>query len=181
VVYLGLFNSYQGIDLLLEAIVKVKSESKGVHFLLMGFPEEEYRKKAADWGIDDVITFTGRVDYNRTPLLLSAGDIAVSPKLARTEANGKLFNYLACGLPTVVFESAVNREILGDVGIYAEYGNPDLLAHSIVELLKDDDRMIKLGREARTRAVELHSWSGRAVQLNSVYRGLIARHHSLVL
>ncbi|MBC7961383.1 MAG: glycosyltransferase family 4 protein [Steroidobacteraceae bacterium] len=173
VVYLGLFNQYQGLDLLLDAITSVRDKVPGVHFLLMGFPDEEYRRKAARMGIADVITFTGRVPYQSAPLFLSAGDLAVSPKLARTEANGKLFNYMACGLPTVAFENDINREILGECGIYAEYGSMDSLADQIVTVLNDCEMMAKLGRQSRERAVKVHSWEVRAAQLTEVYRDLL--------
>ena len=174
VVYLGLFNHYQGLDLLLDAIPLVRDRVPGVHFLLMGFPDEEYRRKASRMGIDTVITFTGRVPYQSAPLFLSAGDLAVSPKLARTEANGKLFNYMACGLPTVAFESDINREILGECGVYAEYGSVDSLVNCIVAVLKDNNHLVKLGQQSRERAVSVHSWEVRAVQLVEVYSSLLA-------
>jgi len=142
VVYLGLFNRYQGVDLLLDVISLVKAEAPDIRFLLMGFPDDKYRRKAVEMGIDDVIKFTGRVRYDQAPLYLSAGDLAVSPKLAKTEANGKLFNYMACGLPTVVFDNQVNREILGDDGIYVEHGNTSSLAKSIISTLHDSERLM---------------------------------------
>lgn len=175
VVYLGLFNRYQGVDLLFDVIELVKVEAPDVHFLLMGFPDEHYRKKAAEMGIDDKITFTGRVPYDRAPYLLSAGNLAVSPKLALTEANGKLFNYMACGLPTVVFDNQINREILGDDGVYVEHGNASLLAHAIVTTIRDNERMTNLSVQLRDRAIREHSWSARSRQLDYVYRKLLAR------
>ena len=174
VVYLGLFNRYQGVDLLLDAISLVKAEEPAVRFLLMGFPDKEYQRKAAEMGIDDIITFTGRVDYDRAPLFLSAGDLAVSPKLALTEANGKLFNYMACGLPTVVFDNHINREILGDDGIYVEHGNTSLMAEAILSTLHDSERMVLLSEKLRDRAIRIHSWSSRSGQLVAVYQTLLA-------
>jgi len=172
VVYLGLFNHYQGVDLLLDVIGRVKGAAPDVRFLLMGFPDAEYRRKAREMGIDDIITFTGRVPYDRAPLYLSAGDLAVSPKLALTEANGKLFNYMACGLPTVVFDNQINREILGGEGIYVEHGNAPQMADTIIATLYDDERMISLSKQVRERAITIHSWNARSRQLESVYRML---------
>jgi len=173
VVYLGLFNRYQGVDLLLDAISLVKAKAPDVRFLLMGFPETEYMKKAVKMGIDDVITFTGRVNYDRAPYFLGAGDLAVSPKLAQTEANGKLFNYMACGLPTVVFDNQINREILGDDGIYVELGNTTLLVDSIISTIRNSERLNSLSEQLRERAVGIHSWSARSRLLVSVYRALL--------
>lgn len=173
VVYLGLFNRYQGVDLLLDAISIVKSKCSDVRFLLMGFPDEEYRKKAQMMGIDDVITFTGRVQYERAAFFLSAGDLAVSPKLAQTEANGKLFNYMACGLPTVAFDSHINREILGDTGIYVDYGNAAALADALIVSVSDSEGMLSFSKKVRDRAIEMHSWDSRSLQLEMIYRDLL--------
>jgi glycosyltransferase involved in cell wall biosynthesis len=173
VVYLGLFNRYQGIDLLLDAIAIVKAEAPDVHFLLMGFPDEEYQRKAEAMCIDDVTTFTGRVQYDRAPFFLSAGDLAVSPKLARTEANGKLFNYMACGLPTVVFDNEINREILGDDGIYVTHGDTASFAKTILSTLNDRENLTSRSSKVRESAIRMHSWSARSLQLETVYQRLL--------
>jgi glycosyltransferase involved in cell wall biosynthesis len=172
VVFLGVLNRYQGIDLLLEVINILKGRGNAPHFLIMGFPEDKYRKRAESLGIGELVTFTGRVDYHKTPLSISAGDIAVSPKISLTEANGKLYNYMACGLPAVVFDNPVNREILGDAGVYACPEDPVDFADRIEELLNDRNRMNELSGILRGKAVREHSWRIRAEQLVTIYRGL---------
>ena len=175
VVFLGVLNTYQGIDLLLEAVALLKKQGNNIHFLVMGYPDESYRIKASEMGVADLITFTGRIDYKEAAFLLSAGDLAVSPKLSLSEANGKLFNYMACGLPTLVFDTPVNREILGDTGVYAEYGNVTHLAKCIVELLADEARLSALSSAVRMKAVEEHSWISRAASIKSIYLNLLSK------
>src|SRR6185369_2400925 len=63
VTFLGVFNRYQGVDLLLDVISRLKERKVKVHFLLMGFPDERYRQLASDMGISDMITFTGKIEY----------------------------------------------------------------------------------------------------------------------
>jgi glycosyltransferase involved in cell wall biosynthesis len=173
VVYLGLLNRYQGTDLLLEAAVILKERRCTFHLLLMGFPDEAYRIKAEQLKLAGFVTFTGRVDYGAAPLLLSAGDLAVSPKLSATEANGKLLNYMACGLPTVCFDSPVNRELLGEDGIYAEPGSAEDLARCIEQALLDHDDLRQRGKRLRLRAREEHSWKRRADELEASYQRLL--------
>jgi glycosyltransferase involved in cell wall biosynthesis len=173
VVYLGLLNPYQGTDLLLKAAVLLKERRCTFHLLLMGFPDEAYRVRAEQLKLAGFVTFTGRVDYDDAPLLLSAGDLAVSPKLSTTEANGKLLNYMACGLPTVCFESPVNRELLGDDGIYAEPASAEDLARSIEQALQDHDDLQQRGKRLRLRAREEHGWKRRASQLEGLYQRLL--------
>ncbi len=174
VVFLGLLNSYQGIDTLLESAAMLKGQGSNVRFLVMGYPDEFYRTKAAQMGLDGMMIFTGRVDYAEAALLLSAGDVAVSPKLSRSEANGKLFNYMACGLPTVVFDTEINREILGETGVYASYGSAESLAGQIAGLLSQPQRLAELSMAVRARAVSEHSWLSRAKLVVAHYRRLKA-------
>jgi glycosyltransferase involved in cell wall biosynthesis len=172
-VFLGVLNSYQGIDLLLEVAQIMKLRGTAPHFLVMGFPEERYRRQAVASGLGDLMTFTGRVDYGEAPFYLCAGDIALSPKISLTEANGKLFNYMACGLPTVAFDNPVNREIMGETAVYARHGDPADFAARIEELLLDPEKRLELAGKVREKAERDHSWQARGEELVEIYRELL--------
>jgi len=169
VVFAGVLNEYQGIDLLLDAAVMLKENQLTLHFLIVGFPEEGYRAKASQMGLEGMVTFTGRIPYAEIPRYLGAGDIAVSPKVSTSEANLKLFNYMACGLPTVVFEAQVNREILADAGVYAKFGDAEDFSKVLADLAGDEGRLGELSQRSRRDAVEKHSWSARAEELEDLY------------
>lgn len=173
--YLGLLNRYQGVDLLLEAAAQLKGQGARIHFLIMGFPEGGYPQRARALGIEDLVTFTGRIPYDQAAEYLCAGDIAVSPKISLTEANGKLFNYIACGLPTVVFDTPVNREILGDAALYADYGDAASLAAAIGRLAGDRELRGDLGHRGRVKALVEHSWEARGRELMGIYRFLVGK------
>lgn len=175
VVYLGLLSYYQGVDCLLEAIPQVLRVNDKVHFLIMGYPDvESYRERAEQLGIGEHVTFTGRIPYDKAPSYLALGDLAVSPKLAETESNGKLYNYMACGLPTVAFDTPVNREILGDLGLYAALGDASSLASTILDAMRDEGLLADLGKKLRERAVKHFSWENTAKQLMHCYA--LAQH-----
>lgn len=171
-VFLGVLNAYQGVDILLAVAKELHERGVPLHFLVMGFPEAKYQEQAREMGLADCITFTGRIDYQQAPTYLAAGDIAISPKISLTEANGKLFNYMACGLPCVVFETPVNREILGDTGVYARYGDAVDFADQLQALLADSDRRQRLAAQVRQRAEQEHSWEARGRELAAVYTAL---------
>jgi glycosyltransferase involved in cell wall biosynthesis len=174
-VFLGVLNRYQGVDILLEVVKILKGRGVPLHFLVMGFPEERYRRMADESGIGDRMTFTGRIDYREAARYLSAGDIALSPKISRAEANGKLFNYMACGLPVLAFDTPVNREILGDTGVYAAFGDAADFAAKLEDLAQDAEARRDLAGRVRERAVRNHSWEARGEELEAVYRSLAGR------
>lgn len=170
VVYLGELAANQGIDTLLSSIVLLKSKGSPIRFLIMGGGEEAYRVKAFELGIDRMILFTGTIDYAKAPIYLCAGDIAVSPKTSLIESNGKLLNYMACGLPTVAFDMAANRELLGDVGVYATYADSSDLAVKLNWLMGNKDERARLSRLGRETAERLHTLDDRGRALGQIYR-----------
>ena len=176
VVYLGLLAGYQGTGLLLEAAAQLAALGVPVHFLIMGFPgEDAYRAQAREMGLEGCTTFTGPVPYEDAPLYLAAGDLAVSPKVSETEGNGKLLNYMACGLPTVAFDTPVAHEILGDLGCYAKTGDATDLARALRVLLEDLSLRQQLARRLRARAVSCFSWDAAGRRLVEIYDELTGR------
>jgi glycosyltransferase involved in cell wall biosynthesis len=154
VAFLGVLTPYQGVDILLEEVVPgVIARSPEAHFLIMGYPHaDRYEDKARAAGLSEHVTFTGRVPYADAPRHLCLAHAAVSPKSSASEANGKLLNYMAAGLPTVVFDMPVNREILGADGVYVRPGDAEGLANALAGLLADADGARSLGRRLRERA-----------------------------
>jgi glycosyltransferase involved in cell wall biosynthesis len=109
IVYLGGLQKYKGIDHLLEAIPQINQKA---HFLIMGYPLDYVSSKVKELNIADRVTLTGKISYEKAPMYLKLGDIAVSPKtLESGEANAKIYNYLAMDLPVVCFDMPETREI----------------------------------------------------------------------
>ncbi|MFW6182383.1 MAG: glycosyltransferase family 4 protein [Chloroflexota bacterium] len=171
VAYLGLLADYQGTPHLLRAAASLKEKDVNVHFLIMGYPNEDrYARQAHSLGLSERVTFTGKVDYVKdAPQFLSLGDIAVSPKMSNSEGSGKVLNYMAMGQPVVAFDSDVHREYLGESGVYVPPGDVEGLARAIEELLQDGQRRCKLGDALRRRAAARFSWEAAVMQIESVY------------
>ena len=175
VAYLGLLTDYQGAPLLVQAAQILKQREVNAHFLIMGFPNvPHYQQMAADLGVADRVTFTGKVPYEEIPIYLALGDVAVAPKLSATEGCGKILNYMAMALPTVVFDTPVSREYLGGLGVYAgQTGDPVALADAITGLLNDPQRRIELGRRLRERVARHFSWDRAGRHLLAIYRTVL--------
>ncbi len=171
-VYIGVLNKYQGIDLLLKSIkiLKQKKLLNDLHFLIIGYPNEKYKKIAKNYRIIENITFIERIKYDEVSYYLSACDIGLSPKISKTEANGKLFNYGICGLPCVVFRNSVNEEILGKYGIYAEKVSPMDYAEKIIKSIKILKNWNKI--EYRNYFIKHHNWQKRIELLEEIYNKL---------
>jgi len=174
VVYLGLLADYQGIDVLLQAVVRLLEQRPDVHFLIMGFPSvDRYQQMAHELGIAGHTTFTGKIPYRHARDFLALGDVAVAPKLSATEGSGKILNYMAMGLPTVAFNTPVSREYLADEGIYALPGDAESLAQALLEGLSDQENG-RRGQALRRIAQETYSWDCAAKTILQAY-GLVCQ------
>jgi glycosyltransferase involved in cell wall biosynthesis len=174
--YLGLLAEYQGVGHLLYAARRIVERRPRTHFLIMGYPGlERYRRQAHDLQILDKVTFTGRIPFEQAPLHLALADVAVSPKLSESEANGKLLNYMALGLPTVAYDTPVARELLAGLGVYAAPGDVAQLADAITALLDDPVRRAELAPKLHERVRCYFSWDAAAARLVEIYAEAAAR------
>jgi len=172
-VFMGVMSEHQGVDLLLEAIASLKDGGHGYHFLLMGYPEEGYRRRAKELGLDQRVTLTGRIEYSRAAEYLNLGDLALAPKMSDSEANAKLLNYMACGLPVIAFDNPVNREILGEAGVLVPSGDVGALAEAIEKFGRDQALRKRLAGAAREKAVSEHGWNVAARRLELLYDDIL--------
>jgi glycosyltransferase involved in cell wall biosynthesis len=175
VVYLGVLTPHQGIDDLIAAWPTVTIQMPDAHLLLMGYPNEaRYRDAVERAGLAGSVTITGRIDYAEAPRYLALGDVAVSAKRSATEANGKLLNYMAMGLPTVAYDKPVAREILGPAGVLVPSGDTAALGAACIGLLRNPSDRKWRGETLRERAVTVFDWRSLAGKLIEIYRTLRA-------
>lgn len=181
VAYLGLLADYQGTSHLIQAAQHLKEQGQDVHFLIMGYPNEEYyAAMVRRLGLTDYVTLTGRVDYIRqAPSFLALGDVAVSPKTSSSEGSGKVLNYMALAQPVVAYDSEVHREYLGEWGVYVNSGNVSALAEEIMNLLQNPQRRRRLGQGLRQRAATHFSWEAATVRIENLYRRLLQQQNSI--
>jgi glycosyltransferase involved in cell wall biosynthesis len=174
VAYLGLLTDYQGIPHLLRAARQLCQAGENAHFLVMGYPSvDHYRQMATSMGLDGSVTFTGKVPYTEAARYLALGDIAVAPKMSLTEGSGKLLNYMALAQPVVAYDTAVHREYLDDLGVYAPVGDVAAFAGGILGLLHDPARRHSLGQQLRQRAQSYYSWQAAGEQMVAIYHRLL--------
>jgi glycosyltransferase involved in cell wall biosynthesis len=170
--FLGLMTAYQGMDLLLDALPRVFEKRPDARALLMGFPDEAYRRRVTAAGLSASVRFTGRVPYEEVAAHLSVATIAVAPKMTSSEGNGKLLDYMAAGLPIVAFDTPVNREILGDDATIVSAQTPAALADALITALDTPEGN---GTTLRRRAEEMFSWDRSVEVLLDAYRDAMAR------
>jgi glycosyltransferase involved in cell wall biosynthesis len=101
-----------------------------------------------------------------------AGDAAAAPKQSATEANGKILNYMAMGLPTVCIDTPLNRALLGPLGRYVPPGDARALARELDRALEEP----AAHRAALRERVATHfAWDQQVTAIEHIYDRLTAR------
>jgi L-malate glycosyltransferase len=99
---------------------------------------------------------------------IQEADVVVST--SKWEANSVvLLESMAAGTPWVSFDVGSARENVGGVVT----GNPDEMASTVIELLRDPDRRNTLSSAGRARAEAKHSWDSITEQYENLYESVV--------
>ncbi|MET1134263.1 MAG: glycosyltransferase family 4 protein [Aeromicrobium sp.] len=179
--YLGIMGPQDGVDTVLdvmEELVRGRGR-RDVRAVLMGFGDcfDDLRADCVTRGLDDVVTFTGRVDRAQIAEHLSVADVGLCPD-AKSPLNdvstmNKTMEYMAYALPSVCFDLTETRVSGGDTVLYASPGDVSAFADHVERLLDDEDLRVTLGLRARERVREHLDWSRQAAVYVSVFRDLL--------
>ena len=178
--YVGVMGRQEGIDLLLKAAAHVVFDLKraDVHFGLVGGGTslDELRQFAAQLGLADHVTFTGRVPDADLLAMLNTADVCVNPDVAN-EMNdistmNKVMEYMALGKPMVQFDLTEGRFSAQEASLYARRNDPWDMALKIVELLDDPAKRAEMGAYGRRRVQDQLEWQHEVPKLLAAYEAL---------
>lgn len=154
VVYAGRLHFDKGIDLLLDAILKMVDDENCPLFLIAGSGElERLVNRACVRLRTDRIRFLGyRSDVEK---ILAAGDIFACP--SRTEGFGlSALEAMSAGLSVVASRVDALPELIqsGKTGLLTEPGNVESLVKALRALVANENMRKMLGQNAREKACE---------------------------
>jgi glycosyltransferase involved in cell wall biosynthesis len=175
--YVGNMNFQDGLDLLLGVAKCVKDSGRcDVHFTCVGRgPElQKLREMTRQMGLDDMVTFTGRVSDEELLEILSTADVCVNPDRP-SEMNDmstmiKIMEYMALGKPIVQFESKEGRFSAQEASVYAsKQGGVEEFASKITWLLDQPELRKRMGEFGRRRVERELAWEYSVPTLLAAY------------
>lgn len=177
VLYVGIMAQQDGLDLLLDSIeyvVKIEKR-EDTHFLLVGggVMLRALRAMVEQKGLQEFVTFTGQVPHDEVVEYLSAADVGVAPD-PKTPMNDnstmiKIFEYMAFGLPMVLFDLKEGRNVAGPAALYAKPNDPADFAEQLSRLLDSSELRSQLGASGSKRIEERLNWESEKLSLLQAY------------
>lgn len=175
ILYTGALVEAKGLTYLCNTILESSKRKTQCHFLVVGYPDQELRDFCIQNQLLDRCTIVGRVPYEKLGAYLGIVDIALEPKLSDSgEGSGKLLNYMGAGLPVVCFETASNRQILGDFGYYASTNHLSLV-DQIEAVLADPVRAAEVRAAVKKRAHDEFSWDAAGKKVLDIYNACLSQ------
>jgi rhamnosyl/mannosyltransferase len=168
ILFVGRIVGSKGLDVLLDAARQVEA-----NFVLVGDgPElERLRGRCATMGLEDKVTFTGRVDPDRVRDYVAIATIGVLPSLYESYGLA-MVEIMTAGVPMVCTELGTGTTYINrheETGLVVPPGDPHALASALERLLHDEALRVRLGQGASLRAREHFTVAAMMRRVDDVY------------
>jgi len=177
VLYSGNFETYQGVELLLDALALVPH----VQLLLMGGgPDDVARMKAEARarGVGERCVFSGQRPPSELPAFLAVADVLASPRAKGQNTPFKIFTYLASGRPLVATRIPSHTQLLDDGTAFLVDPTAPGLASGIRAALdrpEDAAARARRGRELIEREYSVERYREKIARAYATVERLTAR------
>lgn len=175
IMYVGNLESYQGIDLLLEAFAMVAPKHPQAHLVVIGGSEKDlakYRGQVQSLGLSERAHFLGPRPPAHLAHYLEQADILVSPRIKGENTPMKIYSYLDSGRPLVATRLATHTQVLDDgISLLVEPEAGEL-ARGLNELLDHPEQGKALALAAQERMASHYSLEAYRRKLHGFYESL---------
>ena len=152
VLYVGTFERYQGLDLLVDSAEVLSKRINTVKFVLVGGNPNQiqrYRDKASERGLSSFFLFTGTRPPEEIPVFINIANMLVSTRIKGENTPSKIYSYLHSGKPIVATNHISQTQVLNSEIAYLVEPNPEDIAEGIIHILENPDLGEAMGARAR--------------------------------
>jgi PEP-CTERM/exosortase A-associated glycosyltransferase len=185
IAYLGTFQPYEGVELLVRAMPQIAAKVPDAHLLVVGGGGEQPKLVDLAWslGLDGRVTFTGRVPHDEVVDVFPLAELLVYPRLfTRTTALTtplKPLEAMSMGRPVLVSDIPPMRELVarsGETGLLFAPGDKDDLARAITSALADPAALARVGEGGRAYVHQARAWPTLVARYADVYAAAIEQN-----
>ncbi|MDD4333341.1 MAG: glycosyltransferase family 4 protein [Patescibacteria group bacterium] len=166
---------FKGIEILLAALGKIKTNDWELSIVGSGNLQPRYEQLAENLKIAKQIKFLGKVSDNDLPRVYRETDFLVLPSINKGEAFGLvILEAMASGLPVIVSNLPGVRSVFENnkQGFLVEPSDINDLKNKLENLIYDEPKRKKMGTEARKLTEEKYSWKKISEMLNLLFTNI---------
>jgi glycosyltransferase involved in cell wall biosynthesis len=185
VIFFGALTSWQGIDLILDAL----SSASWPNHLNLVIAGEGPQNKAVRQAAEKCkrLFFLGRVDQSTLAGLVAGAVASLIPKSDPTGVRAgtglaplKLFESLACGVPVIVTDYPNQANIVrqNHCGVVLEAADSRCMVDAVSKLASSPETQAEMGSRGRSFVLK-HSWDARSAQTFRLLQEIIGQQESV--
>jgi glycosyltransferase involved in cell wall biosynthesis len=168
------YHEYKGLDILLNAMAKVKERRPEVKLLVGGGGEliGKYEQVAKMLGISDSVEFLGYLTDEELAKFYSSSSIFVLPSLNNLEGFGIVtLEALSYATPVITTHFAGSSQLItrNKAGLIVPPGDAIVLANAITTLLEDHSEALSMGIRGAAAVGQEFGWESIARRMLSAY------------
>jgi glycosyltransferase involved in cell wall biosynthesis len=171
VLYAGTFETYQGLDLLIESVPFVMKERADALFLLVGGDcnsVELLRKQCDNLGVSKHVKLVEKVPVEEISRYFEFASVLVSPRKSGTNTPLKIYSYLRSGKPIVATDLVTHTQVLNSEIAILTVADPESFAEGILKALSDPE-IGKMVQRAKQTAEEKYSYREYIAKTSRLY------------
>ena len=178
--YVGVMGLQDGVDYLLRAVHWMVTTQHRDDFRVALIGDGDHaptlKRMTQELGLEEVVTFTGRIPDEDLRRYLSAASVCVSPDpengLNEHHTMNKVLEYMAMGKPQVAFDLTETRRSAEGAALYATPNSQEEMGQKILQLLDDPELRQQLGERGRERIENGLGWEHTRTELVRAYEYL---------
>ena len=178
VLYVGRLDAEKHVSILIKAAGLMTAHRDNLHFVIVGkgTDMENLQDLVERLGLQEHVTFTGRVEDEDLPFFHRIGTVFAMPSPVELQCLAMLES-MASGSPVVAVNVGALYELCQDGrnGYLYELDREDQLAEKLATILDDEKLRTKMGAESLAIA-KTHDLSHTIAQFVSLYKHVIALH-----
>jgi glycosyltransferase involved in cell wall biosynthesis len=174
--YIGRMLPGKGLNVLADALAKIKSEDWQLLVVGDGSEREAFENQLRAAGLTDRTKFTGAISFDLVPQYFHRLDVMVIPtettKRIREQFGRVIVEAMASGVPVIGSTCGAIPEVIGEAGLVFPEGDDGALADALQRLLGDATLRDELALAGRAR-VEQYSWDQVADKTYELFRHVL--------
>lgn len=176
-IYTGQFSKERGLETAIEAMPILRRRIPNAMLVLVGSgPYKNALENAVKLRkLNDIIEFTGWVDYGLFPSYIQAASVCIIPQPSNpfidTTMPNKMYETMAMGKPVLASDARPFRRLIAECrcGETFRSGSPEDFADQVVRILKS---RVPYGKNGRRAVEKKYNWAVSSKELIRLYETL---------
>ena len=171
--YIGNLESYQGIDLMIDAFAQTTSDSElPIALIVVGGEQgdiQKYKAMADNLKVGESVYFLGKQPVSDLYALMQQADILLSPRTQGVNTPMKVYSYLDSGVPVIATRLPTHTQVMDDENSMLVEPNKVDFSRGIQSLVDDQARCRALTENAADFISREHSWNSFKRVVDEIY------------